>query len=164
MKFADHIQTERLLLNPLRRRDIWFFCKLIGNSNVRRYLGGPVPWQQRLSRFNRYLSAPSHVGIWVARLARRNQPIGLVELGPHKDGRDYEVSYQFDPDHWGEGFSKEAVHAVIAHALDEAGLERVVAETQSANLASCRLLMSQGMIECHKLQRFGAEQIVFATP
>ncbi|WP_159807491.1 GNAT family N-acetyltransferase [Litoreibacter roseus] len=163
MHFADHIQTERLSLSPMKKRDIWFFCRLVGNSNVRRYLGGPVHWKQRLPRFKRYLNAPSHVGVWVARLTRFNQPIGLVELGLHKNERDYEVSYQFDPSYWGGGLASEAVHAVIAHALDEAGLERIISETQSANSASCRLLKSQGMVEIERLHRFGAEQTIFAT-
>jgi hypothetical protein len=42
MKFSEQLRTERLYLHPLRRRNLWFFCKLIGNKRVRRYLGGPV--------------------------------------------------------------------------------------------------------------------------
>lgn len=63
MNFEGHIQTERLLLRPLRRRDLWFFFMLIGNQRVRRYLGGPAIWSQRLQRFKRYLAAPTDVGV-----------------------------------------------------------------------------------------------------
>ncbi|MEO9899083.1 MAG: GNAT family N-acetyltransferase [Paracoccaceae bacterium] len=163
MKFAEKIQTERLSLHPLRKRNLWFFCTLIGNKSVRRYLGGPVVWNQRFPRFRRYLAAPNFVGVWIVSLAERNQPIGLVELGPHKDGNDYEISYQFNQTFWGKGFANEAIHAVISHALNETDLERIIAETQSANLASCRLLREQGMIEIERVERFGAEQIIFAT-
>jgi len=135
----------------------------MGNKRVRRYLGGPVIWSQRLPRFWRYLAAPTYVGVWVVSLAERNQPIGLIELGPHKDGNDYEISYQFNPTFWGKGFANEAIQAVISHALDETGLERIIAETQSANSASCRLLREQGMVEVERIERFGAEQIIFAT-
>lgn len=96
-------------------------------------------------------------------LTERDQPIGLVELGPHKDGTDYEISYQFDPNFWGKGFASEAIQAIIRHALNESGLGRIIAETQSANSASCRLLRKQGMIEVERVERFGAEQIIFAT-
>ncbi|MEJ8559827.1 GNAT family N-acetyltransferase [Yoonia sp. GPGPB17] len=163
MKFAKQIQTERLLLQPLRKRNLWFFCRLIGSQSVRRYLGGPVVWSQRLSRFRRYMSAPDFVGIWVVSLTERNQPIGLVELGPHRDGKDYEISYQFSPTFWGKGLANEAVQAVISHALGETDLERIIAETQSANSASCRLLRTQGLVEVERVERFGAEQIIFAT-
>ncbi|MEP3638201.1 MAG: GNAT family N-acetyltransferase [Paracoccaceae bacterium] len=163
MKFAQQVQTERLLLQPLRKRNLWFFCRLLGSKSVRFYLGGPVAWSQRFPRFKRYLAAPDFVGVWVVSLAERNQPIGLVELGPHKDGKDYEISYQFRPTFWGKGFANEAVQAVISHALNETDLERIIAETQSANSASCRLLCKLGMVEVERVERFGAEQIIFAT-
>ena len=163
MTFAEKVQTERLLLQPLRKRDLWFFCRLLGNKSVRLYLGGPVEWNQRFLRFRRYLAAPDFVGIWVVGLKDRNEPIGLVELGPHKDKKDYEISYQFRPTFWGSGYANEAVQAVINQALDANGLERVIAETQSANSASCRLLCRLGMVEVERVKRFGAEQIIFAT-
>ena len=163
MEFAKQICTDRLCLRPLKKSDLWFFFLLMGNKRVRRYLGGVVRWRLRLSNFNRYLSAPDYVGVWVVCLQQRQQAIGLVELGPHKDGKDYEVSYQFNPDFWGKGFAGEAVQTIICHALKDHGLERVIAETQAANAASCRLLKAQGMIEIDRVQRFGAQQIIFAT-
>lgn len=163
MKFAEQLRTERLSLHPLRKRDLLFFCKLIGDKRVRRYLGGPVDLRQRIPRFRQYLAVPNNVGVWVVSLSKRNQPIGLVELGPHKDGNGYEISYQFNSAFWGNGFAKEAIQAVIGHALNDAGLRRIIAETQSANLASCRLLTTQGMVEVERVERFGAEQIIFAT-
>lgn len=144
MRFEEHLDSNRLALRTLRFRDFWFFCKLIGNKQVRRYLGGPVAWQQRLFRFMQYQSSPDHIGVWVVRLAKGNRPIGLVELGPHKDGTDYEISYQFYPTSWGKGYADEALQVVISHALRDAGLTRIIAETQSANLASCRVLRKLG--------------------
>jgi len=164
MEFATCICTHRLCLRPIKKTDFAFFCRLLGNNRVREYLGGAVGWRQRLSRFKNYLATPSHVGVWVVCTANAKQPIGLIELGPHKDGEDYEVSYQFDPTFWHRGFACEAVQAVVKHALDGHGLERVIAETQSNNEASCRLLRKQGMVEINRVRRFGAEQIIFATP
>lgn len=163
MKFAEQLRTERLSLHPLRKRDLWFFCKLIRDKRVRRYLGGPVDWRQWVPRFRQYLAVPDYAGVWVVSMSNHNQPIGLVELGPHKDGSDYEISYQFTSAFWGKGLAKEAIQAVISHALNEAGLKRIIAETQSANSASCRLLTAQGMVEVQRVERFGAEQIIFAT-
>ncbi len=163
MTRAKHIQTQRLTLRPLRRRDVWFFSKLIGDPQVRRFLGGPVPLRQRPKRFRQYLNAPPNVGIWVACLTSTGHPIGLVETGPHKNGTDIEVSYQFRPAFWGQGLAREALLPVLAHALDGAGTDRIIAETQSANAASCRLLEALGMVEVERLERFGAEQVIFAT-
>lgn len=163
MDFATQIRTERLCLRPVKGKDFWFFFQLLGDRRVRRYLGGTLGWRQRLQRFHAYLTAPGHVGIWVVCMANAKRPIGLVELGPHKDGSDYEVSYQFDPRFWSKGFAYEAVRAVVEHALHSQGLVRLVAETQSANAASCKLLRKLGMVEINVVQRYGAEQIVFGT-
>lgn len=161
MKVAQQIHTERLLLRSLRWRDFWFFYALMRNKRVRQYLGGPVIWSQRIPRFMRYRVAPSNVGVWVVSHLERNQPIGLVELGPHQDGKDCEISYQFHPAFWGQGFAREAVHAVVNSPLNDSGLVRIIAETQSANSASCRLMRELGMVEAGRIQRFGAEQIIF---
>ena len=163
MEFAKQIQTERLLLRPVSGRDFWFFCSLVGNRDVRRYLGGPVHWTEWYPRFRGYLTPSADVGAWVVILVERRRAIGLVELGPHKDRQDYEVSYQFHPKAWGHGFAREAVGALIADALRHGRLKRVIAETQSANAASCRLLKGLGMVETQRINRFGAEQILFAT-
>jgi len=163
MRFAKQIHTDRLALHPLQKRYFWFFCMLLGNQRVRRHLGGPVDWRKRLPQFRHYLAPPDYVGVWVVSLVDRRQPIGLVELGPHKDGNDYEISYQFAPAFWGKGFAGEAIRAVISRALGDSGLGRIIAETQSANSASCRLLREQGMVELERVHRFGKEQIIFAT-
>ena len=157
------MRTLRLRLRPIRKTDFLFFFRLLGNNRVREYLGGTVGWRQRFSRFKDYSATSGDVGIWVVCAVSSERPIGLVELGPHKDGKDYEVSYQFDPAYWGKGFANEAIQVVIEHALDGHGLKRVVAETQSANVASCRLLRKQGMNEISRVRRFGAEQVIFAT-
>jgi ribosomal-protein-alanine N-acetyltransferase len=86
----------------------------------------------------------------------------LIELGTHKDGEEYEISYQFHPNYWGNGFAYEAAAAVIQHAFNQLELDQVIAETQSANQASCALLQRLGMTEMKRISRFGAQQIIFA--
>ncbi|MBY5934011.1 GNAT family N-acetyltransferase [Tateyamaria omphalii] len=163
MMFPAEIRTDRLVLRPPVLRDCRFFVRLLGNTDTRRYLGGPVPWRHAVRRFRDYLSLPDGVAAWIVCRSGDDVPLGLVELSPHKDGTDYEVSYQFDPAIWGKGFAHEAVGAVLDHVLHGDGLERVIAETQSANTASCRLLERLGMTEVARLQRFGAEQVIYRS-
>ena len=70
---------------------------------------------------------------------------------------------ELDPDHWKNGFAAEAVGEVITHALNALELPRVVAETQVANTASCRLLSLLDLNEIEQLERFGARQVIYAT-
>jgi ribosomal-protein-alanine N-acetyltransferase len=161
MEFAPHIDTDRLLLRPIRLRDFGFFYRLVGNKDVRRYLGGPVPLRARFERFLNYCIGVPNSVIWIVRARDNDELIGIVELGPYHDAKDYEVSFQFCPKHWGNGFAREAVAAVLRMGFADTGLKRIISETQVANVASCRLLAGLGMSECARVHRFGAAQIVF---
>ncbi len=115
-------------------------------------------------RFRGYLKGPANVGIWIVTLRSNRTGIGVVILAPHHDDTDFEVSYMFRKRNWGDGLATEAVTCVVDHAVREAGLSHVIAETQSANRASCRLLHRLNMVEIKRVERFGAEQIVYSTP
>lgn len=162
MDFSKNLQTERLALSPVALRDLVFFVRLVGDVRVRQYLGGPMPWPQRLKQFRAYRQGHPKVGIWAVRAIGCHSAIGLVVLSPHKDGEDYEVSYQFRPAFWGKGFAAEATACVVDHALNELGLRRVIAETQTENAASCKMLEGLGFIEEARLSRFGALQSIYA--
>lgn len=90
-----------------------------------------------------------------------DQSIGLVFLSYHHDGSGHELSYQCDAEHWGKGYAFEAAKRVVRHVVDDPGMAQIIAETQSANGASCRLLERLGMREQRRVMRFGAEQIIY---
>lgn len=50
---------------------------------------------------------------------------------------------------------------MINHAIGDAGLHRIIAETQATNARSCRLLEGLGFVELKKVQRFGAVQTIY---
>ncbi|WP_005651143.1 GNAT family N-acetyltransferase [Tritonibacter mobilis] len=156
----QELTTRRLRLRALNRSDYGFFCELISHPQVRRYLGGPIAKDQWAHRFEAYLSTT--LPIWLVNA--EGISIGIVTLTPHKDGQDFELSYQFLPDFWGRGYATEACQKVLEYALITKRLPCIIAETQSANDASCRLLSCLGLHEERRVERFGAQQIIFATP
>lgn len=160
MGYAPRLTTQRLVLRHLARDDLRFYCELVAHPDVRRYLGGPVQCSAAVSRFRHSVGAQ---GRWVACLRDIGQPVGLVELGPHKDGQDIELSYQFHPRAWGQGLAREATARVVSHAFNDMQVPRLVAETQAANARSCTLLRRLGFTEHMRLMRFGAEQVIFST-
>lgn len=87
--------------------------------------------------------------------------IGMISVDLHHDDNDLELSYQFLPDWWGRGYATEAVQAIIHFAFRELKISRLVAETQSANIPSCRLLQRVGMKFEKNVMRFGAEQAIY---
>jgi len=159
MTHADRIATPRLTLAPPTLRDAGFLWALHGNAQVRKYLGGPVPWRRRRDRVRQLCRALPGYTAWVVHGAPGR--IGLIEVSRHKDGVDWEVSYQFNPRAWGHGFASEAVGGSLTQVHEALGVARIIAETQGANSASCQLLLRLGFREEQRVTRFGAEQVIF---
>lgn len=67
---------------------------------------------------------------WVLLIEKR---AGVAELG-----------YILGRDHWGKGYAREAVSAVIDHGFGAMGFRRIYADTDPANAASIALLKSLG--------------------
>ena len=101
--------------------------------------------------------------VWLVETKSTLRPIGLVFISKHRDGLDSELSYQFSSSVWGMGYATEATRCVLNYAVNDLHLGRLIAETQSANKASCRLLETLGMSEQYRVQRFGAEQIIYRS-
>ncbi|WP_413306207.1 GNAT family N-acetyltransferase [Bacillus sp. 1P10SD] len=95
-------------------------------------------------------------------MIRREWFIGMVSLDPHHDGIYYEVSYQLLPNWWGVGYATEVVQVVINFALNELKQPKIIAETQIANIVSCRPLEKLGMKLEGTINRFGAEQAIYS--
>lgn len=146
----EPIFTARLSLTPARREDAPFMEALLADADVRAFLGGPVPAEERAQAIQSYLAGVT----WV--VASQAGPIGLVFHGQHRDTGEPEISYMFARHVWGQGFAAEALTAWMSN-----GSGTVVAETQAANFASVRLLRRLGFHEVSRFERFGAEQLLF---
>ncbi|MBY6981398.1 GNAT family N-acetyltransferase, partial [Clostridium botulinum] len=114
------------------------------------------------SSFNDMLTCDDNSFYWVVRLKDNNEVIGLASLDKHHDGLSTEVSYQFMPQYWGYGYAEEVVRRIIDYAFDELIIKKIVAETQSANKASYKLLKKVGMSLEQIVSRFGTEQYIFS--
>lgn len=156
------LDTDRCRLRPPCADDRHSFVALMGDPEVRRFLGGALDAATINERFaNRIMSDKT---CWVVVRKADDAFIGTVKLSLHHDAQDIEVSYQFLPGVKGCGYATESVRRVIDYALQQLRLPRIVAETQIANTASRRLLERLGMLPDRELERFGAKQIIYVTP
>lgn len=55
-----------------------------------------------------------------------------------------EIGYLLDPALWGQGLGRRMVALALGHAIDALGAQRIEAEVETGNFASCRLLESLG--------------------
>jgi [ribosomal protein S5]-alanine N-acetyltransferase len=156
------LQTDRCRLFNLQQTDFDNVSKLYANEAVRKYLGGTIQKELLKEKFIEEIHPKVNKWNWVIKTKDHSQFIGLVSLDPHLDGEHMEVSYQLLPNWWGKGYGTEIVHKIIHYAFNELNLPKILAETQTANISSCKLLEKVGMYLENTVQRFGAEQAIYA--
>ena len=143
---GEELDVKRLFVHP----DVWEFLGGIREEESIREITYEMSHEDRDSFY------------WTVREKRTDEFIGLVSLDSHHDGNESEVSYQFLPNWWGRGYAQEVVGFLVRYALFELKLPKVLAETQTANRASCRLLERIGMERERTIVRFGAEPAVYS--
>lgn len=159
---AEILKTARCILRPPATADASAIVALTVDPEVRRFLGGPSSPERAAARAEG-LSAGERPQTWAVLLADGSRGcIGLVGIHPHHDGHDCELSYEFLPTVWGAGVCSEAVRAVLDQAFERLGYVRLIAETQTANRPSRRLLERLGMRWEREVTRFGAAQAIYA--
>lgn len=72
---------------------------------------------------------------------------------PLEPSGDTEIGWHFHPDYWGHGYATEAAAAVLSYAF-ASGLEKVVAVTAPANIASQSVCLRIGMRHCGQTRRY----------
>ena len=144
------LTTERLALRRLSDADAEFilallnepsFIRNVGDKGVRDADGarayianGPVASYER-----------NGFGLWAVMLRELDTPIGICGLLKRDTLDDVDIGFAFLPAFWSRGYALEAVTAVLSHARDVLGVERVVAVVNSDNASSRKLLMKVGL-------------------
>lgn len=164
------IETERLVVRPFEAGDLDALLALTADEATMRWLGGVQDREASAAWLERQLRHHELHGF--ARLAVRDRVTGELigrtglfhcELG----GTDeVELHWSLRSDRWGRGYATEAAAAVLRHARDELGLERIVSAILSRNAASLRVAARLGAVyerdvdwagEPHGLYVHGAE-------
>ncbi|MFD0369793.1 GNAT family N-acetyltransferase [Streptomyces sp. NPDC059071] len=153
---SEPIVTDRLVLRPVRTGDLPAVTRLWTDPEVRRHLGGPVVDSVIRIRQRRIVGAP---GFHAVERAADGTVLGLVTVEREGRNGETEVSYQFLPEHWGQGYAREAVAAAVERALTDAAT--VVAVTQEANARSRRLLEAVGMTHVESFVEWDARQVLY---
>ena len=150
------LNTERLRLRAFAEEDRGAVVRLRSDEVVRRFLGGAVsPADVEAALANHPMGTTWSVFAVVDQ--ETDGVMGSVDLS--RERGELEVSWVFFPEYWGAGFAREAVSAVIDWAFEHGADRRIIAVTQSANSASCRLAERLGMTREATFEEYGAEQV-----
>ena len=145
------LETPRLLLRPFRAGDgAAMYRNWCSDSEVTRFL----TWQphanpeqsEKLARLWEEESRKPAFYQWAVVLKTLGEPIGsLSVVRMQEEIRAAELGYCIGRAWWGQGLMPEAVRAVCAYLIEQAGMNRVSACHDAENLKSGRVMQKAGM-------------------
>lgn len=144
------LETERLLLRPLRRSDEKDLFAYASDPEVSRHVLWEAHKTVRDSRM--FLRAAIRQyrrgmpGTFAITLRDSGRMIGTIGfMWVNVDHRSAEVGYSLSRDYWNRGIMTEALRRVIAFGFQELGLNRIEAQHETDNPASGRVMVHAGM-------------------
>jgi ribosomal-protein-alanine N-acetyltransferase len=156
------VETKRCSIKITNRVDYIDLKILYNDTKVWDYLGGKRNSQEIENRITEWINPQEKCQYWTVREIVSSAFLGCILLTPHYDGDYTQISYMFLSDFWGNGFAFEAVSQVLYDSFENKEYNKLLAEAQSANTSSCDLLKRLGFYEVKKVNRFNAEQVIFA--
>ncbi len=138
------IETERLLLRPLRESDLVTLTSALNNYRIVRNTAR-IPWPYRLDDAREHFGRVSQsvlgtLQLTIVERARPDTVLGGIGYEAGAAGHSAELGYWLAEPVWARGFGYEAAKAVTAHGFEYAGYERLMAGYRHGNEASRRIL------------------------
>lgn len=158
------IETSRLRLRCMVDGDLDQMAGLLGDPSVMLHYPAPKTREeaQRWIDWNQRNYADHGFGLWIMETPEGTF-VGDCGLTMQVvDGvREVEVGYHVLPDHQGQGYASEAAAACLKFA-DQAGIRRVIAIINPANIPSQRVAVKCGLALEKRTLVGGLEQLIFA--
>lgn len=156
-ELGEPLETERLLLRPLRDDDFDALYAMRADVEVARYLYWEAQTEDEVrAMLARKIASTSvekegDVLAVAAELRATGEFVAdlILHLGDtrHRCG---EIGYITHPAHQGRGYATEACARLLHVAFDEVGLHRVIGRLEARNVASARVLEKLGLrLEAH---------------
>ena len=159
------LETSRLLLREMTRRDIDFIAMMMAHPEVNRFYerrfsrAESETWLERqLERYRR-----DGKGLWLAVERETGVPVGQVGLAFQdvEGERHPEIGWLLDRPYWGRGYATEAGAAIRDAAFNQWRYDHVISLIRPVNVNSQRVALRLGMTEGRRVHFHGYEHCVF---
>jgi ribosomal-protein-alanine N-acetyltransferase len=139
------IRTERLLLRRARLDDVDAFHAIMRDPRAMRYWSTPphASLEETRAWVTSMIDAPAESDDYVIELEG-------AAIGKAGCWRVPEIGYILHPDHWGKGYAREAMAAVVAQLFATREFDRIIADVDPRNTPSIGLLLRLGFTETHR--------------
>lgn len=112
------METERLCIKCISECDIDDIVTLFGNEKNRQYLGGKIESENAQLKVNNLINDKDNYHFAI-RLKKDNAFIGLVSITLYYDSGYKELSYEFLPQFWGNGYASESLKFMLHFCKEE---------------------------------------------
>ncbi|MEU9702089.1 GNAT family N-acetyltransferase [Streptomyces sp. NPDC047981] len=148
------ILTPRLLLRRWTDDDLVPMAEIDADPEVMRWIGdGSVrDLEQTAEDIERWEEEwdDEGFGLFAVELLGSGELIGFAGLSVPEYlpelRHEVEIGWRLGRQFWGQGYASEAAHAVLEFALQDRGLDRVVAVAHLSNTASENVMRKLGMV------------------
>ena len=143
------LECERLLLEPLRVAHAELLFELLQDEAAYMFVPQEPPTLESLRERYALLesrASPNGDQVWLNWALHRktaDEYVGLVQATVHAD-RTVQLAYQLFPPCWGRGYATEACRRVLQLLFGPYRVTQVLAEVDTRNRASIRLLERLG--------------------
>ncbi len=144
------LETERLILRHFCLSDAEFIIQLLNGPSFIEYIGDKGV--STVDEANQYLiDGPLDsyerfgYGLNMVELKESGEPIGMCGLVRRENLDNADIGYAFLEPYWSKGYARESAEAVLNHARETLGLDRIVAVVTPENISSIRLLEKVGL-------------------
>lgn len=165
---SHDLETDRLWLSKWSLSDLEESHPIFTDPEVLRYISGGAPRtddqiREFIGRQQDHFRSRGFC-LWKLLLKPGARFIGFCGLQPLElDGvSEVEIGWRLAKDHWGHGFATEAARTALRHAVEHAGLARVIAVAMPENRPSLRIMEKLGMNYERASQKDGFPIVVYA--
>jgi len=144
------LHTPRMRLEPLSEWHVQILFDGLRDEPLYEFLKewSPESIGSLGEQWRRLLFRPSHDGrraplTWALRLRSPERYVGYVQATLYREGRA-SIAYVLFRNAWGNGYVREAAHALIGHLREDWGTTGILATLDTSCLRSIRLLEACG--------------------
>lgn len=159
--------SQRLALRVPSMDDLDALAAMWADPETMRYIGKGLTWSRDevAARIERAVRSHAERCMTFWTMVRHDGLVlgqgGVVPID--FDGPEIELGYRLGRAHWGCGYATETARLARNHAFGALGVERLVAVTYPANLASRRVLAKVGFRETGETDKYyGVRSVRYA--
>ena len=147
------VETPRLVLRRFTMADVDNLVSLDADPDVMHFVTGGIPTtrdeieNEILPGFLGYYGHYEGYGFWAAIEKLTGQFLGWFHFRPREGASpgEAELGYRLRKSAWGKGYATEGSRALIRTGFTQFGVQRVIAQAMTVNLASRRVMEKAGL-------------------